>query len=235
METDLAKVDPAWAWSPYEPDTRQPWDRARAAHLYRRAGFAANWQQLDEAVQQEPAAIVRQLLAAGAKGNDFKLEMEQLGKTILASGNPQSLSAWWLYWMLHTPDQCGEKATLFWHGHFATSAAKVTSARLMLAQNDLLRRHALGNFVELVQAVSRDPAMLIYLDSATNRKLRPNENYARELMELFCLGPGNYTERDIQEIARSFTGWEVRDEKFRFNPYQHDRGQKSLLGANWRF
>jgi uncharacterized protein (DUF1800 family) len=235
METDLAKIDPAWAWSPYEPHAEQPWDRVRVAHLYRRAGFAANWQQLDEAVQQTPTAVVKQLLGAGAHDDAFQLEMQQLGKTILATGSPQSLSAWWLYRMLHTPDQCAEKATLFWHGHFATSAAKVDSAQLMLAQNDLLRRHALGSFVELVQAISRDPAMLIYLDSATNRKLRPNENYARELMELFCLGPGNYTERDIKEVARCFTGWEVRDEKFRFNPYQHDRGQKSLLGQTGAF
>ena len=120
--------------------------------------------------------------------------------------------------------------TLFWHGHFATSADKVTDANLMLEQNRLLRRHALGDFRPLVQEISRDPAMLVYLDSATNRRAHPNENYARELMELFCLGEGNYSEKDVQELARCFTGWEIKLGKFRFNRFQHDSGSKTVLG-----
>ncbi len=132
--------------------------------------------------------------------------------------------------MLSTPHQLLEKLTLFWHGHFATSAAKVQDARLMLAQNQLLRHHALGRFDELVQGISRDPAMLIYLDSTTNRKAHPNENYAREVMELFCLGEGHYTEQDIRELARCFTGWQVKRKKFRFSRYQHDFGPKTIFG-----
>jgi len=161
--------------------------------------------------------------------------MDSFGKTVLAARNAQSLSAWWLYRMINTPDQSLEKTTLFWHGHFATSAEKVTDARLMLAQNNLLRKYARGDFEKLVQEISRDPAMLIYLDSTTNRKTHPNENYARELMELFCLGLGNYSEKDIQEIARCFTGWEVLRGKFRFNSFQHDEGKKSFLGNSGNY
>jgi uncharacterized protein (DUF1800 family) len=106
---------------------------------------------------------------------------------------------------------------------------------LMLAQNRMLRVHARGKFEQLVQAVSRDPAMLLYLDSATNRKVRPNENYAREVMELFCLGLDNYTEKDIQQTARAFTGWEVRNGKFKFNATHHDTGEKTILGQRGAF
>jgi uncharacterized protein (DUF1800 family) len=125
--------------------------------------------------------------------------------------------------------------TLFWHGHFATSAAKVEDAILMLNQNRLLRQHALGEFETLVQGISQDPAMLIYLDSTTNRKAHPNENYAREIMELFCLGEGSYTERNIQELARCFTGWQVRRKKYRFNRYQHDFDGKTFFGRTGEF
>jgi uncharacterized protein (DUF1800 family) len=105
----------------------------------------------------------------------------------------------------------------------------------MLRQNQLLRTHAFGKFEPFVKKMSRDVAMLIYLDSEENRKTRPNENYARELMELFCLGPGNYSEHDIKEIARCFTGWEVRKKRFRFNEHQHDKKTKSLLGADGNY
>ena len=125
--------------------------------------------------------------------------------------------------------------TLFWHGHFATGADKVMDARAMFRQNQLLRKHSLGLYEPFVKQISRDVAMLIYLDSEENRKTRPNENYARELMELFCLGPGNYTERDIKEVAKCFTGWEVQRSRFGFNEHQHDKSTKSFLGANGNF
>ena len=230
MKLKVEHLDPEWAWSPYEPDAQQPWDRRRAAHLFRRAGFAATSRELDEAVRLDPAQVVEELLRGGEEASSFHAQMQGLADAIVAVNEPRQLSAWWLYTMLFTPHPLLEKMTLFWHGHFATSAAKVTEARLMLAQNELLRRHALGDYRQLVRDISRDPAMLIYLDSVTNHKLHPNENYARELMELFCLGEGCYTEADVQELARCFTGWEIRHGKFYFNRYQHDRGQKSLLG-----
>ncbi len=235
MALDLEQVDPQWAWSPYEPDGKRPWNRRAAAHLYRRAGYGANSAELDKAVQIAPAAAVDRLLSPGQGATAFDQEMDSLAKTTLATGNAKKLSAWWLYRALHAPDQLQDKMTLFWHGHFATSVAKVKDATTMYEQHLLLRQHALGQFRDLAQGISRDPAMLVYLDSATNRKRHPNENYARELMELFCLGTGNYTEQDIREIARCFTGWEIRRNRFSFNKYQHDTGEKNILGRSGPF
>src|SRR5207245_155413 len=123
-----------------------------------------------------------------------------------------------------------ERLTLFWHNHFATSVAKVRQPGLMQQQNALLRRHALGNFRTLLLEISRDPAMLVWLDSNNNVKGKPNENFARELMELFSLGLGHYTEKDIQEAARAFTGWHTASGEFLFNPAQHDGGSKTVFG-----
>jgi len=105
----------------------------------------------------------------------------------------------------------------------------------MLRQNELLRQNALGSFPKMVQGISRDPAMLLYLDSATNRKTHPNENFAREVMELFCLGVGKYSEKDIQELARCFTGWEIQHGEFKFNKYQHDYGTKTMFGRSGKW
>src|SRR5207253_2878490 len=103
-----------------------------------------------------------------------------------------------------------EKLTLFWHNHFATSNAKVQNAGFMLGQYNLMRKHALGSFAELLKGMSSDPAMLVWLDGRDSKKGNPNENYGRELMELFSLGIGHYTENDVREAARSFTGWEIK-------------------------
>ena len=142
------------------------------------------------------------------------------------------LQSWWLTEMLVTPSPLTEKMTLFWHNHFVSSQQKVRSPQLMYRQNVLLRRHALGNFGKLLQAVARDPAMVIYLDSASNRKGQPNENFAREVMELFTLGEGYYTERDIKEAARAFTGWGIDPDRgeFVFRRLVHDNGVKTVLG-----
>ncbi|HUG67282.1 MAG TPA: DUF1800 domain-containing protein [Pirellulaceae bacterium] len=222
-------IDPTWAWTAYRPTDEQPWNRTRAAHLLRRAGFGASSTEIDAAVAQDPAEVVASLVAPDLDA-EFERESDAFATTILGSGNPKQLSAWWSYVMLRTPHPLLEKTTLFWHGHFATSAEKVEDAGAMYRQNRLFRQYALGDFDKLTHAISRDPAMLIYLDSTTNRKARPNENFARELMELFCLGEGNYSEKDIQELARCFTGWEIRRGSFRFNRFQHDTGAKSVLG-----
>lgn len=232
--SDLQQIDPEWAWSPYEPDAATPWTRSLAAHLYRRATFGATRQQLDEAVAQSPAEVVRQLFAEPDAAG-FEQASEQLAGAMLATGKPENLAPWWLYRMLNSPTPLREKLTLFWHGHFATGAEKVNDAQDMFAQNELLRKYAWGDFAQMVQEISRNPAMLIYLDSVTNRKAHPNENYARELMELFCLGEGNYSEADVQQVARCFTGWEVRRHQFRFNRYQHDGGEKQFLGSRGEF
>ncbi len=172
---------PETAWEPFEPGRDGAWDLSAAAHLFRRAGFGADRAQLEAAVSSTPVAVVEQLLAS-AEPDAFQSEMHALALSAMAGGNIQPLSAWWVYRLLATPCQLLEKMTLFWHGHFATGADKVTDPALMLAQNQLLRRLAFGRFEQLVQEVSRDPAMLLYLDAASSRKAHPNENYARELM-----------------------------------------------------
>ncbi|MCX8099594.1 MAG: DUF1800 domain-containing protein [Casimicrobiaceae bacterium] len=147
------------------------------------------------------------------------------------------LRAWWVAEMLATPSPLTERMTLFWHNHFATSQQKVRSAYLMYRQNVLLREHALGNFAVLLRELAKDPAMLIYLDGAQNRRDAPNENFAREVMELFTLGEGRYSEQDVKEAARALTGWSVDLEtgQFRFRPALHDPGEKTILGQRGRF
>lgn len=226
-------LPPEEAWLPFEPNAAQPFGRREAAHLYRRAGFAANLRELDETVKLGPALAAKKLVAADE--GDFAGQMFTFAQTVLATNSSPTLAAWWLHRMLHTPAPLLEKTTLFWHSHFASSSAKVTDTRLMFNQNELLRRYALGKFEPMVLGIARDPAMLIYLDSATNRKTHPNENFAREVMELFVLGIGNYTEKDIQELARCFTGWEIQYGEFKFNRYQHDYGSKTVVGKTGNF
>lgn len=235
MALDLNALDPQAAWRPYEPTASTPWTRARAAHLFRRAGFGASSEELDTATRDTPASVLDRLFAPGSEAASFAASADQLATTAATGGGSKRLAAAWVYRLLGTPDPLREKMTVFWHGHLTSSADKVTDTRLMLTQNKLLREHALGDFATLVQEISRDPAMLVYLDSATNRKAHPNENFARELMELFCLGEGNYTEHDVKEVARCFTGWEVRRDRYRFNKYEHDSGTKSFLGATGDF
>lgn len=140
------------------------------------------------------------------------------------------LGYWWANRMLNTQQPLEEKMTLFWHGHFANSEEKVRDYRKMQKQNELFRAQATGNFRTLMIAVAQDPAMLAYLDAAVNVKGAPNENFAREIMELFTMGVGNYSEQDIREAARAFTGWNYRGLQFVLNPEQHDNTDKTLLG-----
>ncbi len=232
---DMQGIDPDWAWRPFEPTLEQPWDRFLAAHLYRRAGFGAEHHELESAVARTPAEVIDELISRNTESNDFRATGDALAESVVSGGDPKQLSAAWVYRLLFTPNQLLEKMTLFWHGHFATGADKVQDARMMWNQNQFLREHALGDFRELTQKISQDPAMLIYLDSTSNRKSHPNENFARELMELFCLGEGNYSERDVLELARCFTGWEIKNKRFRKNPYQHDGENKHILGQSGQF
>ncbi|MDP1681664.1 MAG: DUF1800 domain-containing protein [Burkholderiales bacterium] len=148
-----------------------------------------------------------------------------------------ALRSWWYQEMLVTPTPLTERMTLFWHNHFVSSQQKVKSAQLMYRQHVLLRSYALGNFGELLHAVSKDPAMILYLDNATNRRGQPNENFAREVMELFTLGVGQYTEQDIKEAARAFTGWSLdrANGEFHFYRLLHDGGTKTVLGRSGDF
>ena len=145
------------------------------------------------------------------------------------------VALWWADRMVATPRPLEEKMTLFWHGHFATSETKVRDYRKLLLQNQTLREHATGNFRDLLLAVMRDPAMLVYLDNGQNVKDHPNENFGRELLELFTMGVGNYTERDIREASRAFTGWTNDVLEFRVDREKHDDGIKEFLGQRGAF
>ena len=145
------------------------------------------------------------------------------------------LGYWWANRMLTTPRPLQEKLTLFWHGHFATSEEKVRDYRKLQLQNETLRQNANGKFRDLLLAVAKDPAMLAFLDAGVNVKGAPNENFAREIMELFTMGVGHYTETDIKEAARAFTGWNYDKLTFVVNPAQHDDSMKTVLGQTGRF
>ncbi|HEY4371902.1 MAG TPA: DUF1800 domain-containing protein [Burkholderiales bacterium] len=147
------------------------------------------------------------------------------------------LRDWWMSEMLTTSSPLTEHMTLFWHNHFVSSLQKVRVPQAMYRQNVLLRHYALGNFAEMLHAVAKDPAMMIYLDSQTNRKGAPNENFAREVMELFTMGEGHYSEQDIKEAARAYTGWslEPRTVDFKWRPFFHDDGVKTVLGKSGNF
>src|SRR5262249_2349568 len=148
-----------------------------------------------------------------------------------ATRNAGRLKAWWLYRVLYDPDRLREKMTLFWHGHFATSNRKVDSVPMMLAQNEALRRHALGSFADLLTAMVGDAAMLVWLDGAASNKEKPNENFARQALELFTLGVGHYTEKDIRAAARALTGWSLEDGRAVYRAGTHDDGSKTFLKA----
>src|SRR5690242_14079129 len=147
------------------------------------------------------------------------------------------LRGWWLERMARGPRPFQEKMVLFWHGHFATSVEKVRNPYFMWRQNELFRRLATGNWQQLLSETGKDPAMLIWLDQARSRKDHANENFAREVMELFALGEGHYTEKDVTEGARALTGWslDMNDEKFIYRPRIHDDGVKTFLGQSGNF
>lgn len=147
----------------------------------------------------------------------------------------QRVAYWWSNRMLSSPRPLEEKMTLFWHNHFATSETKVRDYRKLLLQNKTFRKHATGNFRELLIATAKDPAMLYFLDAGQNVKGAPNENFAREIMELFTLGVGNYDEKDIREAARAFTGWNTNDLTFIVNLDKHDSGKKTVLNKTGNF
>jgi hypothetical protein len=229
----LDKLDPTLAWKPWVPDARDPFDAIWAAHLYRRAAFGASPETLRKAVARGLPATIDLLLAGEPDPKEPPLNrfLMEKGEAVAKRDNIGELRSWWLYCMLHTLHPLREKLTLFWHNHFATSNAKVQNARMMFAQNKLFRENALGKFEPFLLAVSKDPAMLVWLDSNDNIKGKANENYARELMELFSLGVGHYTEKDVREGARAFTGWHANGENFEFNAHFHDNGVKTFLGA----
>jgi uncharacterized protein (DUF1800 family) len=225
-----------------------------ARHLLNRTGFGATDAQIAQFARLDRAAAVDELLAASRREaatpppafvdepfepyyrlRGLSAEERMAAQRTLLQRSFE-LRAWWLGEMIATPSPLTERMTLFWHNHFATSQQKVRSVQLMYRQNRLLRREALGNFATLLRGIARDPAMLVYLDNARNRKQAPNENFAREVMELFTLGEGHYTEHDIKEAARAFTGWSLdRDTgEFTYRRIWHDYGEKTVFQRTGR-
>jgi len=220
------------------PKPDDPWDLRKVAHLHRRAGFGATWTELPRHREAGPDACVDRLLHPPQPSAE---EVEAI-EAMRRMASPDLLKVCWLHRILYWPDPLREKLTLFWHGHFATSIKKVESVALMDRQNETLRARALGSFAALLEAVIADPAMLVWLDGGTSKKEKPNENFAREYLELFTLGSGHYTERDVREAARAFAGWVRQDSLGRFpepavarDPAQVDDGPKTFLGREGRW
>ncbi|MBI4612972.1 MAG: DUF1800 domain-containing protein [Planctomycetes bacterium] len=222
-------------WARFQPNTERPWDRRLAAHLLRRAGFGGTAADVEESVRRGMEDTVRWLLGVPPPEEGFGRTLRDAVRDLAVQDEVEDLRARWIHRMVHTPYPLQEKMTLFWHGHFATSIEKVVDPGLMQAQNDTLRRNAVGRFGDMLGAISRDPAMIVWLDGEVNRRGRPNENYARELMELFTMGVGHYSENDVKEVARAFTGWHRRGGEFFFDESAHDPGTKRILGRTGRF
>ena len=210
-------------------------DRPAASHLLRRLQYGVKLEEIDRAVAEGLDSTIDRLLSVQSESDEFQRADASLRQTAYAASSITGLKAWWLYRMLYSANPLREKLTLLWHNHFATSFAKVNNVPQMAVQNDLFREHAAGDFHKLLHAVARDPAMLVWLDGNANRRRHPNENFSREVMELFALGLGNYTEKDIQEAARAFTGWQLRDGAFWFNASQHDIGTKTIFGKTGKY
>src|SRR5262245_22654774 len=230
-------LDATNAWEPYKPSAENPWDRRKVGHLYRRAAFGATAAELDAGVKDGHQKTLARLPEGSTESEDVTRTSDFMSsERSMPAGAPQGrLSAWWLDRMLKTAHPLREKMTLFWHNHFATSNEKVHNARFMLAQYRLMQTHALGSFRDLLVAMGTDAAMMVWLDTVGSTKGNPNENYARELMELFSLGIGNYTEADIREAAKAFTGYEIKDGKGSLTARLHDGGDKSVFGHKGKF
>jgi uncharacterized protein (DUF1800 family) len=223
-----------------------------ATHLVARTGLGAEWESIrrlegktrPEAIEQvlnPPASPVK---AAPAMTPWYTLEPMRLTDAqnrkrawMVAQGEGKRLQGWWVEQILATRAPFIERMTLFWHNHFTSSIQKTLQPSLLHKQNLLLRQHALGNFAELLHAIAKDPAMLVYLDGYQNTKSSPNENFARELLELFTLGRGHYNEADVKAAAKAFTGWGVdnRNGQFIFRADQHDGGRVNFLGKSGNF
>lgn len=220
------------------------------AQLLRRTGFGATGAEVDAAAARGYEATVATLLDPGPDPGAAATPPPDLGADAgrvppaedkearrayarALRARSEELTLWWLDRMVQVRAPLVERLTLTWHGHWATSVQKVRSPALMLAQNETLRRLGRGDFRELARAMVRDPALLVWLDGQRNRKGRPNENLARELMELFTLGVGHYTEADVREAARALTGWRVDRGAGTAapEPKQHDTGAKTVLGV----
>jgi len=222
-------------WARYVPSPDAPWNLQRVVHLHRRAGFAATWSELQRDLKDGPNASIDRLLTGRTRCDGVPQDFVSTADTLaIRAGSVERLKAWWVYRMMFGPDPLTERLVSLWHNHFATSAAKVGMA--VHRQNEIFRRFARAPFGELLRHVIHDPALLVWLDAPANRKEHPNENLGRELMELFTLGFGHYTEKDVKEASRALTGWTVDEDKFKEDAGLHDPAEKTILGqtGHWK-
>lgn len=218
---------------PFEPTLEDPWDEAKAAHLARRAGFGATPDEIAHLVELGPAGAVAHFVDFPDRDDVLEERIEREGSGIRYGGSGGGIRREWFLRMVHGAHPLREKLTLLWHDHFATMESKVEHQGMLQQQLQLLRKHAAGDFSELVYGIARDPAMLVLLDNRLSVAGQPNENWARELLELYTVGVDNYTQQDIVELARIFTGWTTPDPKvprFVFDPEIHDTEDKVLFG-----
>jgi Protein of unknown function (DUF1800) len=231
--------DPGQAWRPYQPGPESPWNAARVAHLHRRAGFGATWGQLERDLAEGFEPSIRRVLEGDSVGpggqpaSDFAETVTAMEGSARRRPSIERAQLLWLYRFLFTPHPLAEVMTLAWHSHYATSQAKVNSPVLMLDQNHKFRNLWRAPISQLHQMVLADGAMLRWLDGLNSTKAQPNENLAREFLELFALGEGHYTERDVREVARALTGWRGNADTEStqvLDPGDHDDGSKTILG-----
>ena len=245
-----------------DPISREAWDFEKAAHLLNRAGFGGTLEDAEQLMRSSPQRAVDKLVdfqrikqnveppAWVGPDSDNRQEFRRMrmlpeeerkmmGREFRQEQRERmrKLRRWWIDRMVNSSRPLEEKLTLFWHGHFATSVQKVKATYAMYRQNETFRTYAAGNWKTLLLEASKEPAMLIYLDNARSRKDAPNENFARELMELFTLGEGHYTEQDVKEAARAMTGWSMNRERIAFQsrPFMHDRGRKKFMGRTGNY
>lgn len=244
------------------PLPKNLWNFNRAAHLLNRAGFGGTPAEVQRLVERGPEGAVAWLVDFDkipdntanpdwARPDPARMrhlrEIRQLPEPQRREAQQaeqreerarlMELRGWWFHRMAQGPRPLQEKMVLFWHGHFATSVQKVRDTYYMWRQNDVFRKHATGNWEKMLVAVATDPAMLIWLDQAQSQKNHPNENFAREVLELFALGEGHYTEKDVTEAARALTGWSLDrgEQQFVDRPRIHDPGTKKILGQQGKF
>lgn len=222
--------DPEQALASYEPSHGHgPWDERLAAHLLRRALGGPRPGQAAALARSAPAPALDALFAPREPAHADA--WARAGAALAAAGERPRLAAWWLMKLAQDDRAPGTRLTLFWHDHFACAQSKVSDLGFLLRQHETFVALGEGPLEELLLAMARDPALLRFLDGDSNRRGLPNENLAREILELFALGVGNYSEGDIREAARALTGRLVRGRDYRFVPEYHDPGPKTVLGA----
>lgn len=224
------QCSPETAWTPYRPGAENPWDAVRAGHLLRRAGCGPSWHDLQRALADGPEKTIGQLLRGSGEAAPYNHEIDGYEAQGPNARPIDELRGWWLRRMIETPHPLLERMTVFWHGWFAVSNARVAQPRVTLDHVRMLRANALGNFDALLAAAARDPATLITAGGEENFRAKPNDYLARQLLCQFTVGEGAFSDADARDTARAFTGLFVRGGQLREVPREHDGGPKTILG-----